>query len=175
MAEDRLEQTNIILTGFMGTGKTTIGRLLAAELDYEFIDTDALITERHGPIPQIFASEGEEVFRALERELARELAGRDKVVIATGGGMLVDKENARLLAERGRIFCLTAAPQTILERVSAAAGERPLLDGPDPERRITDLLNRREAAYQLFTQVPTDGRFPNEIVDLIINLLDTTA
>jgi shikimate kinase len=87
---------NVVLTGFMGTGKTTVGRLLAERLGYGFVDTDALIVARHGPIAEIFAGRGEGEFRRLEAEVAAELADRTGLVIATGGRMLLDHGNAEV-------------------------------------------------------------------------------
>ena len=124
----------------MGTGKTTVGRLLAAELDLELVDTDALIEDRHGPIPQIFETVGETGFRALEREVAAELGQGGGLVIATGGRMVLDPENERVLSRNGRIFCLTASPDEILRRLGDDIVDRPLLGGDDPDRREYDQL-----------------------------------
>jgi shikimate kinase len=158
---------NVVLTGFMGTGKTTVGRLLAARLGYEFVDTDAIIEERHGPIPQIFAAHGERTFRTYEREVAAELAARDGLVIATGGRMMLDPVNAEALGTGAHVFCLTAHLDTILARVTAAgvADERPLLAGPDVEERIAHLLEARADAYAEFAQIATDLRSPAAVAD----------
>jgi shikimate kinase len=161
---------NVVLTGFMGTGKTTVGRLLAERLDYAFVDTDTLIEQRHGPIPEIFAAQGEAAFRAIERRLAVELAERCRHVISTGGGMLVDDVSADALARSGDVFCLIATPEEILERVAtdASRAERPLLAVDDPGRRIGELLAERSDAYARFTQVVTSGRRPAEVADAVI-------
>ena len=167
---------NVVLTGFMGTGKTTVGRLLAARLGYELVDTDAVIVERHGPIPAIFAERGEEAFRAIERSVAAELAQRSGLVVSTGGRMLLDPANAAALGATGRVFCLTATVDTIVGRVAPdgdAAG-RPLLAGGDVRERITALLADRAAGYAAFEQVVTDGRTPDEIVDDIVGRLAAT-
>lgn len=165
---------NVVLTGFMGTGKSTVGRLLAERLGYAFVDTDAVIVERHGPIPEIFATRGEAAFRTLEREVAAELAAADGHVIATGGRMLLDPSNAAVLGASGRVLCLTAELDTILARVAAdgVAHDRPLLAGPDVEARIEALLAERAEGYGAFEQVATDRRSPAEIVDAIIARLD---
>jgi shikimate kinase len=151
---------NIILTGFMGTGKTAVGKRLAQLLDYEFVDTDRLIEERDGrSIPQIFAQSGEAAFRALEREVACELAVGRTAVISTGGGMMMDNDNAAVFLESGLVFCLTAEVDTILKRLSlVGAGKRPLLAGPDPRGRIETLLAERKAKYGRFRQVTTDSK-----------------
>lgn len=164
---------NVVLTGFMATGKSTVGRVLAARLRYGFVDTDRIIEERHGPIPVIFAERGEAAFRALERALAEELAGLSSLVISTGGGMLLDPTVADVLSATGTVVCLTAEPEVILRRVGGArAGERrPLLAGGDPRARITELLAERAEAYRRFPQVATDGRPPTEIAIEIESLV----
>jgi shikimate kinase len=156
---------NLILTGFMGTGKTAVGRAAAALLRADFIDTDAELEARHGSIPEIFAEHGEPVFRAHEAALAEELAERGGLVISTGGGMLLDRAVAERLASTGRIFCLVASPETILARVEADGVQgRPLLDVEDPAARIADLLAERADRYGSFEQVNTDGRTVSDIV-----------
>lgn len=164
---------NVVLTGFMGTGKSSVGRLLAARLGYGWIDTDDLIESRYGPIPEIFADHGEEFFRNLERDLAVELAQRRGLVISTGGRMLLDPRSAAVLGLGSRIFCLAATPEEIGRRVDYS-GEpvRPLLDGDDPYQRIKDLLAERSEAYARFEQVDTDGRSVEEVVDDIAARLD---
>ena len=162
---------NIILTGFMGTGKTTVGRLLAARLGRPFVDTDDLIVERDGrSIADIFNEDGETRFRELEAEVAAELAGRRGLVIATGGRLMLDPANAAALGATGPVFCLAAAPATILERVAAEDGRRPLLAVDDPERRVRALLQRRAAAYARFRVVDTAGRTPDELAGDIVAL-----
>jgi shikimate kinase len=147
---------NVVLTGFMGTGKTTVGVLLADLLGYEFVDTDELIVAQHGPIEAIFREQGEAVFRAFERDVARELAGRDRLVISTGGRMMLDPEIAATLGAQARVFCLTASAETIAARVSNGP-ERPLLAGPNPITRIRALLAERAGDYARFEQVATDS------------------
>ncbi len=164
---------NVVLTGFMGTGKSTVARLLAAELGRELVDTDSLIVERHGPIADIFSQRGEGAFRSIEHDLAVELAGRSDLVIASGGGMLLDRGVADVLEETGRVFCLTAESDTILARVVSEDGGpvRPLLAGSDPAGRVTELLAERAIRYGSFEQVPTDHRTPGEVVDDLITRL----
>ena len=122
-------EPNIVLTGFMGTGKTTAGRLLAERLGMEFVDTDELLEERHGPIAEIFETRGEAAFRELEHALAEELSDRRGVVISTGGRMMLDADNVTALSRTGRVFCLVATPDEIFDRVSSDADRtaRPLL------------------------------------------------
>lgn len=165
------DRRNVVLTGFMGTGKTTVGRVLADELGYEFVDTDALIEAEHGPIPQIFAEHGEGTFRRLERDLAAELATRAGLVVSTGGRMLVDPANADVLASTGDIVCLTATVDTIVQRVGPTASTRPLLAGGDVRARVAELLAERASAYARFEHVATDGRSPRQIAGDIVTLV----
>lgn len=168
---------NIVLTGFMGSGKSTIGRLLAERMGRRFVDTDDLIVEAHGPITEIFADHGEEHFRRLESDVSRELAAGDGLVIATGGRLMLDPANAALLGATGEVFCLSATVSEILARVLGDKGEpvRPLLAGDDPEARVTALLAERSEAYDRFTQVATTGRTPAEIADEILERFEAGA
>jgi shikimate kinase len=164
---------NIILTGFMGTGKSTVGRLLAARLELEWVDTDALIEERFGPIPDIFATEGEEQFRGIEEEIASELSHRDGLVISTGGRMMTDDNNAEILGRTGLIFCLVASTEEILDRMTPEGmARRPLLAGSSPAERLRELMAERAPAYGRFPQVSTGGRSLAEIVDDIVGRLE---
>jgi len=175
--QDRARHTsgNLVLTGFMGTGKTTVGRLLASRLGFDFVDTDRLIERRHGPIPQIFSEHGEREFRRLERDAAAELAARDRLVISTGGRMMLDPVNADLLSSSGDVFCLAASVDTILGRVTGDESpvERPLLSGTDVRDRIERLLAERAEAYERFRQIDTEGRTPDEVADEILELVLT--
>ncbi len=160
---------NIVLTGFMGTGKTTVGKLLAERLDCPFIDMDLLIEEREGrTISDIFAADGEPYFRAVERRLVKELSARQGLVIATGGGVVADPENVRVFEGTGMLVCLDAAPESVLERV-AHETHRPLLAAPDREKRIRDLLDKRRAAYaSVSLHIDTNGLTPVGVVERIV-------
>ncbi len=166
---DAAQSLNIVLTGFMGTGKSTIGRLLAQRLARPFLDMDAVIEEREGrPISAIFAAEGEAHFRALERRLVQELAKRDRLVIATGGGVVLNPLNIQDFERTGLLVCLDASPEQILQRV-AHETHRPLLAAPDKQQRICDLLAARQSAYaSVALHVDTDGVSPEQIVDRIL-------
>ncbi len=166
---------NVVLTGFMGTGKSTVGRLLARRLGYEFVDTDHVIESRHGPIGEIFATEGESAFRAIERAVAAELGERTGLVIATGGRLLLDPANETALLATGRAFCLVAPPDEIVARVVDDQGRigRPLLDVEDPASRVRELLAERAAGYGRFEAVETSGRSPGDVVDDIVARLGT--
>jgi len=164
---------NIILTGFMGSGKTTVGQLLATKLGLSFVDTDALIEAQDGrPISDIFAQSGAATFRQMETAVALELAGRTNLVISSGGRLMLDTVNAAALTENGRVFCLTAAPEEILRRVEETS-KRPLLNVPDPAARIQTLLAKREAAYGRFTQIQTDGKTAVQVAEEIILWVST--
>ncbi len=165
---------NVVLTGFMGTGKSSVGRMLAARLRYEWVDTDVIIESRHGPIHEIFSNNGEEAFRDLGRSLADELAGRDGLVISTGGRMMLDGHTADVLGAGARVFCLTASTTEILRRVTDQGAQRPLLADTHPAERIAGLLAERDAAYRRFEQVGTDGKSTEDVVaDLLARLQST--
>ena len=136
----------VVLTGFMATGKTEVGRKLAALLGAPFVDTDALVESATGRrIADIFAKEGEPHFRALEREAVERACDVEGAVVATGGGTLLDPENRRRLAAAGPVVCLTATPDELLRRVGGGA-DRPLLAGGDRGARIRELLAARAEA-----------------------------
>ena len=166
-------EPNILLTGFMATGKSVVGRALAAVLGRAFVDTDQRIAADNQPIPRIFAEHGEETFRRLEFELACELAGETDLVIATGGGMLMRPETADVLLGSGRIFCLTAEPRTIVDRVlTDGIDDRPMLAGGDPGARVAALLADRAERYAQFEAVATDDRSVADIVADIVTRLE---
>ncbi|MEN6478713.1 MAG: 3-dehydroquinate synthase [Anaerolineales bacterium] len=143
-----MPRRNLILTGFMGTGKTTVGQRVADQLGLRFVDMDALIVQRMGKsIPEIFAQLGESAFRTIERALCLELAQQHDLVIATGGGALVDDQNRQALARTGMLICLDCAPEEIVQRIGADSN-RPMLQGDEPQRRVEMLLQARQAAYE---------------------------
>lgn len=162
------QSPNIVLTGFMGTGKSAVAKRIAAETGRTFVDIDAEIVAEHGGIPDLFASAGEARFREIERETVAKFAPLRNQVIATGGGTLLDQENviAFLGAE---IFTLTADPEEIENRVLADGIEsRPLLaQSDDPAAKISELLADREEAYGKFTQVDTTGKTIDQVVDAL--------
>jgi len=165
---------NIILTGFMGTGKTTAGRALAERLGRPFIDTDEIIVARAGKsVVDIFRDDGEARFREMEAAVAGELAARRGLIIATGGRLMLDPDNAATLGQTGPVFCLTAAPDEILARVADEDARRPLLDGPDAEHRLRLLLQQRAPAYARFRQVSTDGKTAAQVGEEIAAALTT--
>lgn len=132
----------------MGTGKTTVGQYVAAQLKFEFLDTDHLIETRAGKrIADIFAQDGEAAFRALERDVVRELTERKHAVIATGGGLGANAENLERLRPHALIVCLWAAPEVIWQRIHRHT-HRPLLQVADPQARIRELIEARTPVYK---------------------------
>jgi len=167
---EKMKKENVVLTGFMGTGKSTVSKLLAGELGYTFVDTDNLIEERCGmSIPDFFKEEGETAFRQVETEVTRELSDCKSQVISTGGGLILNPENVALLAKSSHIFCLVATPEEVFQRISADhKSHRPLLEGPDPMQRITSLLEERKKAYDQFSQITTTGKSPKKVAQDIL-------
>ncbi|HTL74113.1 MAG TPA: shikimate kinase [bacterium] len=159
---------NLALIGFMGTGKTSVGRVVAETLGFEFLDTDELIQSRTGrTIADIFAKEGEPAFRALERQVVQELATRKKTVISTGGGLPTNPENLAALKSFALVVCLWASPEKIWERVRYQS-HRPLLHDADPQQKIRDLLAARTPFYrQADVLVNTDQRSVREVAQQI--------
>ena len=155
--------SNVVLIGFMGTGKSAVGRVLARRTSFRHLDTDAEIERRAGKtIPQIFADDGEEAFRARETALLSSLVERheeDKpLILSTGGGTPLRPENANLLKRTGTVVWLQVAPEAILARVAHSLHERPLLAAhqADPLGRIQSLLASREQAYAALSDVILD-------------------
>lgn len=139
---------NLAIAGFMGVGKSTVGRLVAAQLHHDFLDTDDVIESRSGrSITDIFAQQGEAVFRQMERDLVAELVSRQKTVISTGGGLIVDPANLASLKQHALVVCLWATPEAIWERLQHQH-HRPLLDDPDPLAVIRRLLAERGPFYR---------------------------
>ncbi|MBI5043392.1 MAG: shikimate kinase [Nitrospirae bacterium] len=140
---------NIVITGFMGTGKSTVGKMLAEDYGLDFVDTDELIEKKAGGkrISEIFEESGEAYFRKIENDIIRDVSLRENTVISTGGGAIADKENLALLKRKSIIICLTARPEVILERIRKEEGIRPLLKVEDPLKRIKELLDSRREAY----------------------------
>lgn len=160
---------NLALIGFMGTGKSSVGRALAAHFNFEFIDTDELIVQRGGkPITDIFAQDGEPAFRELERQIVSELAARSSGVISTGGGLGANAEHLAALKTHALTVCLWASPETIFERVRHSS-HRPLLNHADPLARIRELLAQREGVYkQADLLIGTELRNIKEVMHQII-------
>lgn len=168
-----MERKNILLIGFMGTGKSTVSAQLKKMLGMKEIDTDALIVEQEGmTISDIFAQKGEEAFRNMETDLLRRLKDEKNLIVSCGGGMALRDENATIMKEAGTVVWLTATPETILKRVKND-DSRPLLRGNKNVEFIGDLLEKRRPKYEAASDisVETDGRSVQDICEEIISRL----
>ena len=165
------KNNNIFLVGLMGAGKTTIGRLLARRLDMTFIDSDHEIEARTGAtIPWIFEIEGEASFRRREADVIRELTAQNGIVLATGGGAVLNPDSRALLAERGTVIYLRASVSSILQR-TAHDKNRPLLQTADPRRKLEDLTAQREPLYREIADMVIDTGRPN-VQSMVQTILD---
>jgi shikimate kinase len=158
---------NIVITGFMGTGKTTVGKLVAEKIGRPFVDTDQEIERRTGrKVEDIFKYEGEANFRHIERRMCRFLAAQQGLVIATGGGTLVDESNRDVMSASGLVVCLVATPAIIARRLGEDTTVRPLLQG---DWRV--LLEKRRAAYDSIPhQIDTTDKQPDTVAEEIVAL-----
>lgn len=161
-----MNKRNLILFGFMGTGKSTVGRIAAGRLQLPFVDMDAEIEARTArTIADIFAKDGEAAFRSMERELVVELAGRGGQVISTGGGVVLDRRNIEDFSRTGFLVCLTAHEDELIRRL-AGARNRPLLDDVDRDARLRALFRARRQFYE---------SIPNTIDTTRLSPRDTAA
>jgi shikimate kinase len=167
---DTMPVRNVVLVGFMGTGKTTVGQLLAKQMHLPLVDMDALIEERAGkPITAIFEQDGEPHFRALEREITQELSTQEGQIISTGGGIVLNPDNISDYEQNGLVICLLASADEILNRVKHDH-TRPLLAG-NKEDNIRKLLDGRRPLYEAIPhKIDTDGLTPEQICEEIISL-----
>ena len=168
----RLDGLNIYLVGMMGAGKSAVGRPLAEALGYRFIDADATLTEAAGrPIAEIFASDGEEAFRALETSVLNGIASWHSLVVATGGGAVTRPENWGHMRQ-GVVVWLDAPEAELLRRLAADPTRRPLLDGHDPAGRLQALLQERRPLYaQADLAVVQEGGQPSEVALQVLEAL----
>ncbi len=165
---------NIVLVGFMGTGKTRVGKLLAAQLKRQRLCLDDMIEWKVGkPITKIFQDDGEHFFRKIESEVVK-AASRDKnAVIDAGGGVVIDVNNIKRLKEHGTVICLIARPEVIYERTKGSM-HRPLLNTNDPVASIGELLNKRKEYYQRADYtIDTSDSSPEDIVVKILEIMNT--
>jgi len=156
---------NLYLVGFMGTGKTTVGRAVAQRLGFQLVDSDHEIERQQGKdIPAIFGGEGEAAFRVMEREFIERGHPAERAVVSCGGGLVIQPGMLELLKSKGVVVCLHASIETILAR-TARQRNRPLLDVEDPDARVRVLYAAREAIYkQAGTVILTDARPLNDVV-----------
>lgn len=170
-----MQKRNIYLVGPMGAGKSTIGRVLVAELHLGFKDSDRVIEERTGAdIPWIFDMEGEEGFRERETAVLGELASYEKFVIATGGGIILRPQNREIMNASGYVCYLTASTEQLVERTSRDK-KRPLLQVENPRQKILELLALRDPLYRECADfiINTDRRSPKLVAQEISALLNT--
>lgn len=168
------QYANIVLVGPMGSGKTAVGKQLARDLDLDFVDSDTEIEKRTGvDISYIFEKEGETGFRVREREMIAELASRQGIVLATGGGAVLEPENRRLLTACGTVVYLQTTVEQQLERTRHTR-HRPLLLGRDPETVLTELMRIRAPLYEEVADltVKTGGRRIGAVVSEIRKALE---
>ena len=165
-----MKKQNIILVGFMGTGKTVTGRVLAERTGMELVDMDTLIAKRQGKtIPEIFAADGEPAFRTMERELVKELSKCRGLIISTGGGIILNPDNIADFEKSGLTVCLFASTETIFQRLEKDT-TRPLLSG-DKKGQIEALLAQRKPLYAAIAHtVNTDGLTDEQTADQILEL-----
>lgn len=164
---------SIVLTGPMGSGKTSVGHLLARQLGYDFVDLDALIVEQEGSsINEVFARGGEQLFREMETASLATLADRTRMVLSTGGGVVLREENRLLLRMIGQVVNLTASVATLAERL-AQADDRPLLQGEESrEERLGRILRERECFYaDADIRIDTTGKTLEDVAAEILRRL----
>ncbi|MFH1651411.1 MAG: shikimate kinase [Chloroflexota bacterium] len=150
-------KSNIALIGFMGTGKSAVGMALAKKLKKDFIELDRLIEQQVGKnITEIFRKDGEIYFRAMEIEATKEVAGRKNVVIACGGGIVLNQINVERLREEAVIVLLSATPEAILKRASAEPGKRPLLQSITKPSQVRTMLDQRRPFYERAADIRID-------------------
>jgi len=165
---------SIALIGYRGTGKTTVARLLATRLSFDWVDADVEVEILAGKsIAEIFDESGEESFRDLESEVVAKLCGRERTVVALGGGAILREENRKCLAGCSLVVWLKASPEVIAGRLSSdptTSARRPNLTNHGGRTEIDELLRRREPIYRVCAtfEVDTDNRDPDEIVDEIL-------
>lgn len=167
-----MQSKNIVLVGMMGSGKTTIGKLIADNLkEFTFVDIDSLIEQKENRnINDIFKDSDEVYFRKVESEIVKELSNSRNLVISTGGGIVKNSDNIKFLKENGRVIYLSASSDVLYERLKDF-NDRPLLNKPDIKATIDNLLNEREnlyktADYEINTNFKSPGEIANEVIEI---------
>ena len=171
-----MKKPNLYIVGFMGVGKSAIGRKVARKLRYRFIDSDQMIEKKAGvKIAEIFAGEGEPAFRKMERDFVESGHPEEGCVVSCGGGLVVQEGMSERLKEKGVVVCLFASPECIVERTGRNAN-RPLLNVADPEKRVRELLAEREPIYMnAGACITTEGRSMLEVVRHVVRTYKAAA
>lgn len=172
----KIQRPNLYIVGFMGVGKSAVGRKVARALGYRFIDSDQAIESQVGKkIREIFASEGEPAFRRMEREFVDSGHPNEGCVVSCGGGLVVEKGMSELLKQKGVVVCLFASPECIIERTSRNAN-RPLLNVDNTEKKVRELLAEREPIYMnAGACITTEGRSMKEVVRHVVRSYKVSA
>lgn len=158
-----MQKDNVILTGMMGSGKTSVGKALSKILECDFYDLDEIIEEKHGSISKIFKEKGENYFRQIEQEEIENFLGKNNFVLSLGGGAVLREKNLEILKKIGRIFYLSAQSDTIYERIKEQ-NNRPLLNVENPREEIEKILSQRLQKYKKAgEEVKTDKKEIDEI------------
>lgn len=165
------EFKNVILTGMMGSGKTTVGKELATVLNYDFIDLDEVIENKYGKITDIFSQKGEKYFRELETQELKNFENQSNFVLSTGGGVILKDENIKILKDLGQVFYLSAKSETIYNRIKNQK-HRPLLNTQNPKNTIEEILSKRLEKYEKSGEkIITDNKNAKEIAGEIYEKL----
>ena len=147
---------NLVLVGFMGSGKSSVGRILSSLTGFALVDTDTLVAQEAGQsIPAIFKRHGEGHFRVLETKVLQSLIGRIGLIVATGGGVIISAQNRELLPQIGPVVWLDASPEHLYQRVKNS--KRPLLQTADPQRTLEELYHQREPLYREAATIRIDS------------------
>lgn len=168
---------NISLTGFMFSGKSSVGRILARRLRLEFVDLDRVIEFEQGrSIHEIFKYGGEDEFRGIEKTLLAEVLENKAQVVSTGGGVVIDPDNRKKILEKSCVVWLKTSPETVYDRlINSRGAERPLLREDNPQKKILDLMDARKDYYSnCDLSIETDGLSPSEVAGRILEMLENT-
>ena len=162
----------VILTGFMGSGKSSVGRVLARRLEWPFVDLDAVIVDRAGKsINEIFAQKNEPAFRALESACLEQVLGKGRAVVATGGGVVIAEHNREMMARQGRVVNLVVSLDQVLKRLEGAT-DRPLFAGKDAAEAVATLMAEREQFYAAADiRIDTNGKSVEDVAAEILRFL----
>lgn len=164
---------NVYIVGFMGTGKTAVGKILADKLSKEFVEMDQLIERQENKkIKDIFAENGQDHFRKLENKLLKKISSQSDLVVSCGGGVVCNQDNLDILQNTGYVFSLSASPNSIFERIKGS-NHRPLLNVADPLERIKELLEARKPFYKKAgIKIDTDNLSVQDVAEYILKLLE---